>query len=82
VLDAFRSGGESLLFVMRTDPSGALSPYVGIDNRAAGADAAGYLLARGIRRFGVLHSPLTSSAIAARLIGFRARLTAAGIDPD
>lgn len=81
VLDAFRAGGESLLFVIRTDPSGAPSPYVGIDNHAAGADAAGYLLQHGARRFGALHSPLTSSAIVARLAGFRDRLAAAGL-PD
>lgn len=80
-LDAFRAGGETLLFVIRTDPSGAPSPYVGIDNHAAGVDAAAYLLQHGARRFGMLHSALTSSAISARLAGFRGRLAEAGIDP-
>lgn len=82
MLDSFRSGGESLLFVIRTDPSGAPGPYVGIDNYAAGADAADYLLRHGVRRFGALHSALTSSAIVARLAGFRDRLAAAGVDPE
>jgi LacI family transcriptional regulator len=81
-LDAFRAGGESLLFVMRTDPSGAASPYVGIDNRAAGVDAADHLLRHGARRFGAVHSSLTSSAIAARLAGFADRLAAAGVPRD
>jgi LacI family transcriptional regulator len=82
VLDAFAEAGESLLFVMRTDPSGHARPYVGIDNLAAGRAAAGHLVAAGARSFGALHSPLTSSAIAARLAGFRAALTEAGVAAD
>lgn len=71
--------GEPVLFVNRRNPSSRAGAFVGIDNRAAGADAARFFLARGIERPAVLHSALTSSAIADRVAGFLDGLAQAGI---
>lgn len=77
-LAAARAAGATLLFVNRRCPD-ADAPFVGIDNRAAGAEVAAFLLDRGIADPAVIHGPIASSATADRLDGFRARLAAAGV---
>ncbi len=84
-LDAFRSqGNPPLLFVNRRDPGrdpdDAAAAFVGIDNRAAGADAADFFLGRGLAAPTLIHSALWSSAIADRVAGFLDRLAARGVD--
>lgn len=77
-LAAVVAANEPVLFVNRRNPATRAGPFVGIDNHAAGADAARLFLARGIERPAVLHSALTSSAIADRVAGFLDALVAAG----
>lgn len=78
-LDNLRNSGKTLLFVNRPDPGCASSPYVGMDNYQAGADVADALLARGVRRFALLHGSLDRTAAQSRRKGFLDRLMAAGI---
>ncbi|MBV8912700.1 MAG: LacI family DNA-binding transcriptional regulator [Acetobacteraceae bacterium] len=66
-----------LLFVGRRRP-GRLGPYIGIDNRLAGTDAANFFLERGLRVLGVLHGAMTSSATAERVTAFCDRLAQSG----
>ncbi|WP_342361833.1 LacI family DNA-binding transcriptional regulator [Terrarubrum flagellatum] len=54
-------------------------PFVGIDNRAAGALAADFLLDSGVRAPAVIHASLSSSAVADRVEGFIERLLARGL---
>lgn len=79
-LSEFIARGEPAVFVGRRPPkpAGAV-PFVGIDNHAAGAEAAEFLLRAGVREPALLHSSLTSSAIADRTAGFYRRLASAGI---
>jgi LacI family transcriptional regulator len=71
--------GAPLLFVNRRSPCDAAAPFIGIDNAAAGAEVAQALADAGIRRVGVIHAALASSATAERVAGFRARATALGM---
>ncbi len=75
-LAAVRCGAERLVFANRRDPSPAGHPFVGIDNAAAGRDAAARLLAAGCRRIGLIHGDLRSSATAERRDGVVALLSA------
>lgn len=75
-LAAVRRSGERLVFVNRRDPAPAGHPFVGIDNRAAGRDAAAHLLAAGCRRIGLIHGDPHSSATAERRDGVVERLVA------
>lgn len=70
--------GEPVVFVARRNPLGG-GPYVGIDNRAAGADAADFMLARGIERPAVLLAAENASSTAERAAGFVDRLVAQGV---
>ncbi|MCA1999143.1 MAG: LacI family transcriptional regulator [Hyphomicrobiales bacterium] len=80
MLEAFVEGGEPVVFVGRRPAlRGRPAPFVGIDNRGAGAMAADHLLERGLRRFGLIHSATSSSAIEERVAGFRARLAERGV---
>ncbi|MDU0339030.1 LacI family DNA-binding transcriptional regulator [Bosea rubneri] len=72
--------GDPMVFVARHNPLGG-GAYVGIDNRAAGADAADFLLAQGIDRPAVLMAAQNASSTAERAEGFIARLVARGV-PD
>lgn len=81
-LDKLREAGQTLLFVNRPDPGWAGSPYVGIDNYQAGADVADLLLARGVKRFTLLHASLDRTAAYWRHKGFLDRLAASGISED
>ena len=77
-LAALRAAGEPLVFVNRVCPSDPSAPFVGIDNRAAGAEVAERLAARGAVPLAVIHGPLHSSATADRLAGFVERAAAIG----
>jgi LacI family transcriptional regulator len=93
VLARMRSANEALLFVTRRCPNDPDAPFIGIDNRRAGADIADHFADRGFRHAAVIHGPIFSSATAERLAGFRERacerdlavpdtavLTATGVD--
>lgn len=73
--------GDPMVFVARHNPLGG-GAYVGIDNRAAGADAADFLLARGIARPAVLSAAQNTSSTAERAAGFVDRLVARGVPAD
>jgi len=62
--------GDPIVFVNRRDPIGA-GPYVGVDNRAAGACAARHLLDSGLGDVAALSPRAPSSTGADRLAGFR-----------
>lgn len=85
-LCAFRGAGEPLVFVNRHCPGDDEGPFVGIDNRAAGAAVADLFIARGIARsaahVAAIHASMTSSATADRIAGFRSGLTKRGIALD
>lgn len=69
--------GDPIVFVNRRDPMGR-GPYVGVDNRAAGAAAAEHLLGLGFDDLAALSPRAPSSTGADRLAGFRARAKKAG----
>ena len=77
-LAALRAAGEPMVFVNRVCPSDPSAPFVGIDNRAAGAEVADRLAARDALPLAVIHGPLHSSATAERLAGFVERAAALG----
>lgn len=77
-LAAMRAAGEPLIFVNRRCPDDDGQPFIGIDNRRAGQDAAGFFLARGIRDIAVAHGHLGSSATVDRLGGIGEAFAAAG----
>lgn len=62
--------GVPLVFVNRRPPPGLNGTFIGIDNRKAGGDVARLLHAQGVRRFGVIHGPMHSSASRDRFGGF------------
>jgi len=80
VLRSFVRGGEPLVFVNRRSPvQGDSQPYVGIDNRGAGAEVAQWMAGQGWNNVALIHGNLASSATAERVVGFRTALTAHGI---
>lgn len=80
VLTSFQARGEPMVFVGRRPPTGShQAAFVGIDNHAAGWDAAEFMVKAGVRAPALVHTALTSSAIADRVDGFLAALEAAGI---
>lgn len=80
VLRDFAHAGERLVFVNRRSPvSGAHQRYVGIDNQAAGAEVAQWMVERKFAAVGLIHARLSSSATAERVQGFRERLKERGI---
>jgi LacI family transcriptional regulator len=80
-LGAMRGGATPVVFVNRRDPSGVPGLHVGIDNGAAGRDAALHCLASGARAIALVHGPLGSSATAERVRAIRETLAAAGVPP-
>lgn len=70
--------GDPMVFVARRNPFGG-GAYVGIDNMAAGADAADFLLARGIDRPAVLMAAQNASSTVERATGFVERLVQRGV---
>jgi LacI family transcriptional regulator len=79
-LKALLERDEPAVLVGRRAPGGMGSaPFVGIDNRAAGAEAAEFLLQSGVMRPALLHAGVFSSAAADRVTGFLDHLAARGI---
>jgi len=71
--------GTLVVFLNRKAPPGLVGPFIGIDNRAAGAEVAQHFLRRGYREIGAIHGPLASSASRERFEGFCDRLAAEGV---
>jgi LacI family transcriptional regulator len=79
-LDQLRTAGRPLVFVNRRDPGDEASPFVGIDDHAAGFAVARHWLARPAPGpFGMLHASLSFSAGQRRAAGFVAGLLAGGV---
>ncbi len=74
----FVARGAPMVFVSRRSPFGECA-FVGPDNRAAGADAADYLLDRGIEEPAVVVPARESSTTRERLQGFCDRAVARGL---
>lgn len=78
-LDLLRAAGRPLIFVNRHDPAGGASPFVGIDDYAAGRQIAEHCLAHPERGpFALIHASLAYSAGARRTAGFEERMAQAG----
>jgi len=78
-LDALRAAGRPLIFVNRRDPGGSASPFVGIDDYAAGRQIAEHCLAHPeLGPFAVIHASLSYSAGAMRAAGFEEAMAEAG----
>lgn len=73
-LDQFLDRGEAVVFVNRHAARSTEQAFVGIDNRQAGADVAQFFIDHDIAPVGILHGPLSSSATADRVAGFRERM--------
>jgi LacI family transcriptional regulator len=80
-LSDFVSRGAPMVFVSRRSPHGDCA-FVGPDNRAAGADAADYLLDRGIDAPAVVFPLRESSTTRERLQGFCDRAVSRGLAAD
>jgi LacI family transcriptional regulator len=79
-LDQLRATGRPLIFVNRRDPGDENSPFVGIDDHAAGFAVARHWLARPEPGpFGLLHASLSFSAGQRRAAGFVAGLMEGGV---
>ncbi len=72
-------GGPVVMVNRRAGAQAGLTPFVGIDNAAAGAEAADFLLDAGIAQPALVHSSFASSAIADRAEGFLGRLERRGL---
>ncbi len=82
-LDALRAAGRPLIFVNRRDPGDDNSPFVGIDDHAAGRAVAEHWLASGERGpFGLIHASLAFSAGRRRAAGFLERMDEAGLPAE
>lgn len=77
-LQAAMARGEAIVCVNRRNPLGP-SPFVGIDNRQAGADVAAELHRLGIGDLALIHPRAMSSTIAERVEGFLRHCAALGI---
>ena len=80
-LHDFVTRGAPMVFVSRRSPYGDCA-FVGPDNRAAGADAADYLLDRGIEAPAVVFPLRESSTTRDRLQGFCERLATRGVPAE
>ena len=70
---------DPVVCVVRRPPGDLAAPFVGIDNRLAAREIAEHFVQRGFGRVAVIHGPLSSSATAERVQGFRDRLREAGL---
>jgi LacI family transcriptional regulator len=77
-LKDFVARGAPMVFVSRRSPFGECS-FVGADSIAAGADAADYLLDRGVEEPGVVFPSPESSTTRERVKGFCDRVVARGV---
>lgn len=73
VLSEMAQDGVRVALLSRQIP-GVLGPYVGVDNRAGGYEAAAHLLALGHRSIGVVVEPLSIQSARDRLDGFLGRM--------
>ncbi len=78
VLRDFVTAREPLVFVNRRNPYGG-GRFVAVDNAAAGAAVATWLVQKGCSNLALIHGSVTSSATADRVAGFRAGLAALGV---
>lgn len=78
LLRKLQDGPTPLVFVNRRNPSGGDGAFVGIDNCAAGADAARWALGQGMTTVALIHGPLSSSATRDRVAGILAACEQAG----
>lgn len=78
-LRAAMTRGEAIVCVNRRNPMGP-SPFVGIDNRKAGADVAEEFHRLGIDDLAVIHPRIQSTSIAERVDGFVEACVARGMD--
>lgn len=79
-LDQAVRRGDPVVFVARRSPLGG-GAFVGIDDHAAGADAADFLLGLGVERPAVLMASQNISSTVQRATGFIERMNARGV-PD
>ena len=80
VLTDFIDRGETLVLVGRRQKNGRRTvPFVGIDDRAAGAAVADFLLDSGVEAPAIIHTATSSSVIAERVTGFLDRLNVRGV---
>ncbi|MCJ1704116.1 MULTISPECIES: LacI family DNA-binding transcriptional regulator [unclassified Rathayibacter] len=77
-----RRAGIDVVFVDRTTPGLDDVDVVSIGNSASAARATDHLLALGHRRIAIVSGPLRTSTGQARVAGYRAALTAAGLPID
>lgn len=77
-LERLIADGPPVVFVNRKCPVDSASPFIGIDNYAAGRDVARYFLDKGYRDCAALHGPSSSSASRERFEGFRDAMATAG----
>ncbi len=83
VLTNFIDRGESLVLVGRRQQDGRrAAPFVGIDDHAAGAAAADFLLDSGVQEPAVIYTSSASSVIADRVAGFLGRTRDRGVPAD
>lgn len=80
-LESAMARGETIVCVNRRNPLGH-SPFVGIDNRKAGADVADHFHRLGIRRLAAVRPEVMSSSISERIEGFLARCGQHGLAPE
>ncbi|MDR3517749.1 MAG: LacI family DNA-binding transcriptional regulator [Azospirillaceae bacterium] len=80
-LKEFVEDGVPMVFVSRRNPCGP-GAFVGIDNVAAGADAADHFWFQGITELAVLYPEPNSSATQERVSGFCRRLETRGVPPE
>lgn len=80
-LQDFMARGAPMVFVSRRSPFGE-GCFVGPDNRAAGADAADYLLSRGVDAPAVVFPEKESSTTRERVQGFCQRLLEKGLPAE
>lgn len=76
-LEGLLEDGPPVVFVNRKCPVDSDSPFVGIDNYAAGRDVARYFLDKGYADCAALRGPSTSSASRERFEGFCDAMAAA-----
>lgn len=78
-LQAAMVRGEPIVCVNRRNPLGP-SPFVGINNRKAGADVAAEFGRLGIDDLAIIHPRVMSSSISERVEGFLSAARAGGVD--
>jgi len=81
VYSYFNQLGIPLVFIDRK-PNNVVGSFVGVDNYRASYEVVNYLLSLGHRRIGLVSLVPQTSAVVARLTGYREALTGFGLDFD